>query len=202
MKTLKYMSLCLGAVILTACHTPPKIMPSQVQQGAYVLDPSHTSVVWSLKHAGLSNYTARFNTVSGSLDFNSDSPESSHVDIRIDPASISTGDSEFDETIAQGGSYFNAEDYPDIRFTSTSIKLTGENTGLITGDLMFRGKTLPITLDTVFNGAGKSFGHKGQTLGFSATATLTRSDFGLKHLIAFGIGDEVTLRIETEFNAK
>lgn len=196
------MSLCLLVAILGACHTPPKTIPSEVKQGAYILDPTHTSVVWSLKHAGLSNYTARFDTISGSLDFNSESPENSYIDIRIDPASVNTGDTEFDETIAQDGPYFNADKYPDIRFTSTSITLTGANTGLITGNLSFRGETLSITLDTVFNGAGKSFGHKGQTLGFSAKTKFNRSDFGLKHLIAFGIGDEVSLSIETEFNAK
>lgn len=149
---------------------------------------------------GLSNYTARFDDISGILSFDPISPENSKIDINIDPASINTGDTEFDKTISMGSGYFNAGKYPQIRYLSREIILTGENSGVIMGDLSFRGKTIPLTLITVFNGAGKSFGHKGETIGFSATGTLLRSDFGLTKLIGFGIGDEVSLRIETEFN--
>ena len=187
-------------ILLAACATPPDITPNAAPTGNYKLDPTHASVIWSLSHAGLSNYSARFDDISGTLNFDADTPQNSSVNIRIDPMSVSTGLPKFDKTIATGGSYFNAEKYPDIRFVSTEIKLTGENTGQITGDLSFRGVTKPLTLETTFNGAGKSFGNPGKTLGFSASARFKRSDFGLTHLTNFGIGDEVSLRIETEFN--
>lgn len=186
--------------MLASCHTAPELAPAPELSGNYVLDPTHASVVWSISHAGLSQYTARFDDISGVLDYNSTTPKKSRVDIRIDPASVSTGLPEFDKTIGFGARYFNAEKFPDIRFMSTDITRTGDNTGLITGALTFRGETHPVTLDTVFNGAGKSFGNPGKTLGFSATGTLKRSDFGLTYLSNFGIGDEITLRIETEFN--
>ena len=57
-----------------------------------------------------------------------------------------------------------------------------------------------MTLDVIFNGAGKSFGHAGDTLGFSATGQIDRTEFGLTHLSNFGIGSDVKLRIEAEFN--
>ena len=188
------------SVFLASCFTPPDISRVQALVGNYVLDPAHASVVWSISHVGMSNYTARFDDIRGTLSFDPLVPENSKVDIVIDPASVSTGDKKFDETITQGGSYFNVDKYPQIRFISRSIKITGDNTGLIIGDLTFRGKTLPVTLDVVFNGAGKSFGHSGKTLGFSASGTFMRSSFGLTTLKNFGIGDEITLRIETEFN--
>ena len=200
MNHIKYFVIGLSTSLLSACFTPPAQTASEAPKGEYILDPAHTSVVWSLKHAGLSNYTARFDKVSGALSFDPDSPENSRVDIRIDPASVSTGDAKFDNEIANKGSYFDTEKYNEIRFTSTSIKITGDNTGEITGNLLFRGQTHPLTLSATFNGAGKSFGHRGKTLGFSAMGQLKRSDFGLTHLINFGIGDEVTLAIETEFN--
>jgi len=188
--------------LLTSCFSPPEISPLAAPEGEYVLDPTHASVVWSVKHAGLSNYTARFDNISGALNFNPENPALSSVDIVIDPNSVNTGDPDFDEEIATKASYFDSEKYAQIRFVSTAIDITGENSGRITGDLTFRGTTLPVTLEAVFNGAGKSFGHKGKTLGFSATASLTRSEFGFDHLINFGIGDEVKLVIETEFNEK
>ncbi len=188
--------------LLVSCYTPPNIERTDALAGNYQLDPSHTSIVWRVSHVGLSNYTARFNTINGTLVFDPLSPKQSKVDIIIDPASISTGDTDFDETIGQRSSYFNAGKYPEIRFISRTISLTGENTGIIVGDLTFRGISKSLRLNVKFNGAGKSFGHKGKTLGFSATGTLSRSDFGLSTLSNFGIGDEISLRIEAEFNEK
>ena len=197
---IKSVFISSALILLAACATPPDITPAAAPTGNYKLDPTHASVIWSLSHAGLSNYSARFDDISGSLNFDANAPQNSSVDIRIDPMSVSTGLPKFDTTIAAGANYFNAEKYPEIRFVSTGIKLTGENTGQITGNLSFRGITKPITLETTFNGAGKSFGNPGKTLGFSATTQFKRSDFGLSHLTNFGIGDEVSLRIETEFN--
>ena len=191
----------LAGALLSACVTPPDPSPRAAPQGAYVLDPTHASVVWSLSHAGLSQYTARFDDISGALDFDSKAPENSRVDIVIDPMSVHTGLPEFDTTIATDSKYLDAENYPEIRFTSTNIQVTGEKTGLISGDLTLRGVTKPVTLKTTFNGVGKSFGHPGETLGFSAQGEFLRSDFGLDYLITLGnIGDKITLRIETEFN--
>ena len=187
-------------VLLSACATPPVVNSSAAPAGNYKLDPTHASVTWSLSHAGLSNYTARFDTISGALNFASDAPQNSTVDIRIDPKSVSTGLPKFDEEIATSGNYFDANTFPEIRFVSTDIKLTGDATGLITGDLTVKDVTKPVTLDVTFNGAGKSFGNPGKTLGFSATTKFLRSDYNMGHLVSFGIGDEVTLRIETEFN--
>jgi polyisoprenoid-binding protein YceI len=186
---------------LSSCATPPETSPLAAPAGDYTLDPTHTSVVWSLSHAGLSNYTARFDSVTGALTFDPQNPAQSRVDIRIDPNSVNTGLPEFDETLATSGRYFDSDNHPEIRFVSTGIKLTGNNTGLITGDLTLRGVTKPVTLETVFNGAGKSFGNPGETLGFSATTEIMRSEWGMTHLIKLAnIGDKITLRIETEFN--
>lgn len=191
-------------VMFTACASvlpvKPNLVVSPALQGNYVLDPAHASVNWSLSHSGLSNYTARFETISGTLDFNAQAPQTSSVDIRLDPASVSTGLPKFDETLAYESKYFDANTYPEIRFVSTSAATVTDNTGTLTGDLTFRGVTKAITLDVTYNGAGKSFGKPGDTLGFSATGVLTRSDFGLTTLTNFGIGDAVTLRIEAEFN--
>jgi len=196
---MKYAFL-FAALLFAACATTPVKIASEAPTGNFRLDPTHASVSWSLSHAGLSNYTARFNDISGALNFISSAPETSQVDIRIDPASVSTGLEKFDNELATSSNFFDSDNFPEIRFVSTYIKVTGETTGLITGDLTLKGVTKPVTLETTFNGAGKSFGNPGQTLGFSATGRFLRSDYGMGHLVAFGIGDEITLRIETEFN--
>jgi len=185
---------------LLGCATPPVLDVAQAPAGAYKLDPTHARVNWSLSHAGLSQYTARFDNVSGSLDFDPNSPENSRLSIRIDPASVSTGLSKFDEELSEDGKYFDSDTHKDILFVSTQSAKTGENTGQVTGNLTLKGVTRPITLDVTYNGAGKSFGNPGKTLGFSATGELIRSEFGMGYLTNFGIGDKVTLNIEAEFN--
>ena len=102
--------------------------------------------------------------------------------------------------MATDGRYFDSDSYPEIRFTATSSVTNSANTGQVTGDLTLRGITKPVTLDVTYNGAGKSFGNPGATLGFSAVGRLNRSEWGMNYLTSFGIGDEVTLRIEAEFN--
>lgn len=190
------------AIGLAACATTPVTELTPAVTGNYVLDPAHASAVWSISHAGLSNYTARFDDISGTLQFDSEAPAKSRVDIRIDPNSVSTGLPKFDATIAKDSRYFDADAHPEIRFVSTQIRVKGENRADITGDLSFRGTTKPVTLDVTFNGAGKSFGHSGDTLGFSAQTVINRSDFGLTYLKNFGIGEEVSLKLEAEFNEK
>ena len=190
----------LLAVTLISCATPPETVLTPAITGNYVLDPAHASVTWTISHVGLSHFTARFDDITGVLSFNADAPETSKVDIRIDPKSVSTGLPKFDETIATDSRYFNAGEHPGIRFVSTAITVTSKTQADITGDLTFRGQTRPVTLDVTFNGAGSSFGHPGDTLGFSAVGEINRSDFGLTYLKNFGIGETVKLRIEAEFN--
>jgi polyisoprenoid-binding protein YceI len=194
-------ALFLSVATLNACASAPETALSAAPSGEYVLDPTHVSVLWSLSHTGLSNYTARFDSVSGALDFDPENPVNSQLDVRIDPRSVSTGLPDFDETLASSGNYFDADNYPEIRFVSTSARVTGTNRGTVTGNLTLRGVTKPVTLEVVYNGAGRSFGNPGKTLGFSAVGKFKRSDFGMDYLITLGnIGDEITLRIEAEFN--
>lgn len=192
--------IVIAITSLTACFTPPSTTPVDLKAGNYVLDPTHASVVWSISHAGLTNYQARFDQIEGTLSFDPNVPAASELDIRIDPKSVSTGLPDFDDTIATDSRYFDANTHPEIRFTATDITVTGDAIGTVTGNLSFRGVTQAVTLDVIFNGAGKSFGHPGDTLGFSATTTLDRTDFGLTYLSNFGIGKDVKLRIEAEFN--
>jgi len=197
---MKQIFLPLALLGLSACATTPVLDAAAAPEGAYVLDPAHASVNWSLSHSGLSFYTARFDDISGALDFNPNAPTASRLDVRIDPKSVSTGDPKWDEKLATDGKYFDGNTHGEIRFVSTSATTSSANTGRVTGDLTLKGVTRPVTLDVTYNGAGKSFGHPGATLGFSAIGKINRSEWGMTTLTNFGIGDEVTLRIEVEFN--
>ncbi|OYX82982.1 MAG: hypothetical protein B7Y75_05795 [Azorhizobium sp. 35-67-5] len=97
----------------------------------------------------------------------------------------------------KGPDFFNTEAFPTIRFASTAVVATG-STAKVTGDVTLLGVTRPVILDVTFHKAGINPTDKLYHLGFDATATLTRSDFGMRTNLP-GIGDAVTLRIEAEF---
>src|SRR5262249_55904370 len=145
--------------------------------GTYVLDKPHSSIEWKVLHQGMSWYSARFTKYDISLEFNADDVSKSRVTATIDPKSVVTDDaakrapapSTFDKELGEdtlGGT-------KAIKFVSTKIVKTGDNTGKMTGDLTFLGVTKPVTLDVVFNGGRASAQTQGKfKAGFTATTTL------------------------------
>jgi len=94
----------IGALALAAaaCATTPSTAPGAAPSGAYQLDPAHASLVWTVAHAGgMSGYVARFDRFDAALDFDSENPTASHLDVAIEAASVSTGDPDFDAQIAR-----------------------------------------------------------------------------------------------------
>lgn len=170
--------------------------------GTYAADPTHTNVLWSVSHFGLSNYIGRFNDIQATLELNAEDPTQSQLTVTIDPKSVDTNyppdQSLFDSEIA-GEKFFNADQYPEITFVSKEIAITGENSGTVTGDLTFHGVTKPVTLEVTLNAALNPHPMSNKpTLGFSASTVIKRSEFGVDALVG-PVGDEVTLIIETEF---
>jgi polyisoprenoid-binding protein YceI len=194
---------CLGlALTLTGCGY---LLPShnqtldlgQLPGGAYRLDPEHASLLFKLDHFGFSELVGRFDRFEASLDFDPKQPEAARLTVLIDPASIDLNLPKFEQDL-RGPDWFDVSHFPQSRFESRTITLTGEKTGQVTGDLTLHGVTAPVTLDVTFNGGADSLLTGRYTLGFAATGTLTRSTFGLG-AYAPAVGDQVTLEIHAEF---
>ncbi len=185
-------------------HAEDAASYSEMPAGVYKLDETHAQLIWRVSHLGLSNYTARFSSFDADLTFDPAQPEQSKLVARVDPTSIKTDyphsdEKDFDKKLSEGKDWFNALEYPEITFESKEIKITGDNTGEMTGDLTFLGVTKPVTLDVTLNGAmvKQPFSNK-PTLGFSATGSLKRSEWGMATYVP-NIGDEVEIMIEAEF---
>lgn len=176
----------------------------EAPEGLYKIDPTHASLTWKINHMGLSNYTARFTKFDASLAFRPDAIETSKLEVTIDPLSVETDypkpeEKDFNKKISTHEELLNAGKFPDIVFTSTSVEKTGDMTGKVTGDLTMLGVTKPVTLDVTFNGSMKEHPFTKQgALGFSATGTLKRSEWGMDYGTP-NVGDEVQLIIEAEF---
>ncbi len=174
--------------------TDVKDMPA----GTYQLDPNHTSVSFKINHLGFSHYTARFDKVEATLNFNSGSPEQSGLDVTVYPNSIDANNAKLEEEL-RGDKFFNVIQFPRATFQSTKIERTGPTSGKVTGDFTLLGVTHQLTLDVNLVGGGTRPMDNKKVIGFTATGTFKRSDFGLSNLLPL-VGDDVMLEIETEFD--
>lgn len=166
--------------------------------GKYNLEANHSSVMWIANHLGFSSVSGKFTDVSGVINFDEQDPKKSSVDVVIKTASIATGLPKFDQHL-KSKDFFNTEQFPTAKFVSTKITTTSKNTAKIVGDLTLLGITKPITLNAKFNKVALHPMNNQPTIGFSATTTINRSDFGISYGIP-AVADKVDLVIEIEAN--
>lgn len=194
--TLAFAALIAGdAASADSVSTDPKSAPA----GAYQIETHHTQVIFAIPHLGITDYYGRFEKVSGTLNFNPNAPEKSSVDVSIDTSSANVMSNELVNEIV-GPSVFDSAKFPAATFKSTSIVRSGPTTGKITGNLTIHGVTKPVTFDVTYNGGLHAPIGNAYDIGFHATATIKRSDFGLNKMIwnSF-VGDDVKLTIEAMF---
>lgn len=170
---------------------------SALPGGAYRLDPTHATILTKIDHLGFSQLVGRFDRFNATLDFDPDQPEAARLVVVIDVASLDFNVPALEQDL-RGSGWFDVERYPEARFVSRGIAITGDSTGTVTGDLTLHGVTAPVTLDVTFNGGGSDLLTGAYTLGFAASGSLLRSTFGLG-AYAPAIGDEVQLEIHAEF---
>jgi polyisoprenoid-binding protein YceI len=164
-------------------------------------DDVHSSVNFSVRHMMVSRVRGRFDKWTGTLLFDPEKPGDSQVEVTIEAASINTQEPQRDDHL-RSPDFLDVEKYPHITFKSTAFEPVGGNLFKVSGELTIHGVTRPVTLDVEFLGRSKDpWG--GERIGFSATTTINRKDFGLEwnQLLETGgvlVGDEVRIEIEVE----
>ena len=179
-----------------AAPAEPAVEAIKGQSGTYTLDPTHTDVLVEWTHFGFSKPSAHFGITEGKLVYDADDASKSSVEVTIPVTAIDTFVPKLDEHL-KGADFFDAGKFPTATFKSTSVAAAGTNKLTVTGDLTVKGITKPVTLDVTLNGAGEHPMAKKQAIGFSATGTLKRTDFGVG-AYAPNVSDDVQLRITTE----
>ena len=162
----------------------------------YILDSSHSQVVFNYDHLGFSTTFGMFSGFEGEILFDQENPSNSSVTVSMPTKSMFTGWEKRDADF-MSASFFDATDEDLISFTSTGIEVTGDTTAKITGDLTMNDITKSVVLDAVLNKVGANPLFKKDWAGFDATTTLKRSDFGLG-AYAPAVGDEVRVTISIE----
>lgn len=203
-------TLCLTLGLALAAPAFAQDLPEPIA-GDYTLDLGHTRLLFKVSHLGFSTYIAPFTDLTASLKFDPENPAAMQVQATIKAASVETHypDPAVDfNAVITGPEFLDAPQYPDITFTSTDVKITGDNTADVTGDLTLHGVTKPITLSVTYNGGWgyMSMDPAGARVGFSATGTLNRSDFGIAYGIpapgtTMGVSDAVEIELEAEFTS-
>ena len=164
--------------------------------GTYTLDPSHTNVLAQWTHFGFSQPSAEFRISEGTLVFDAANVAKSSVAVSFPIMQIDTFVPQLDKHL-QSADFFDAAKFPMASFKSTSVKPAGLNKFTVVGNLTIKDISKPVTLAVTMNGAGKHPMAGKQAIGFTATASIKRSDFGVG-AYAPNVSDEVHLRITTE----
>ena len=166
------------------------------QAADWVLDSSHSQIVFSYNHLGYSTTYGMFSGFTGAISFDPANPEAGSGSVEIPTESLITGWPERDGHFLTAD-FFDKDAAPMITFTSTAIEVTGDNTANITGDLTLNNVTKPVVLATTFNGTSEHPMAKKPWAGFDATTTIVRSDFDMGMFAPF-VSDEVKLMISVE----
>lgn len=184
---------------LAAPVTParaPRVAPPAV----WNIDPVHSGVSFQIRHF-VSKVRGKFKDFKGTIAADPEAWQNGSVDVEIATSSIST-DNDRRDTHLKSNDFFAADSFPAITFKSTKIeRAAGSDDAKVYGNLTIRGVTKPVVLDGHFSGIMKS--SQGDRVGFEATTTVNRLDYGVKwNRAAEGggamLGDEVKIEINVE----
>jgi polyisoprenoid-binding protein YceI len=162
------------------------------------IERTHADLLFSIDHAGFTQKHGSFRDFDGSLQYDAAKPENSKVEVTVKMDSLDTALPARDKDV-KGEMFLDTAKYPEMRFVSTKVTSRANQELRIDGNLTLHGVTKPITLNAKLNKAGPNPFDQRPTLGFTATGSLKRSDFGMAGFIPV-VGDVVQIEIDAEFN--
>ncbi len=169
----------------------------------WTLDTAHSRVGFSIRHLMISNVHGFFGKFEGAAEYDGKDITTATLEVKIDPASVNTVNEKRDDHL-RTPDFFDVAKFKDMGFVATKFEAAGEGKSKVTGDFTMHGVTKSLTLD-VEGPTPVLKGQKGSLhFGVSATAKISRKDFGLTYgkLLETGgaaLGDEVTITIDAEF---
>lgn len=172
-----------------------------MSKSKWVVDSSHSSIEFSIKHMMIAKVKGRFNSFEAHIEADPLDLTTADINFSIDVASIDTRNSDRDAHL-RSADFFDVEKNPKITFQATKIVPKSEGEYEVTGDLTIRGVTRSETFTVTFEGSGKDpWGN--EKAGFSGYGTIKRSDYGLtwNAVLETGgvlVGDEVKISLEIE----
>ncbi|WP_411075238.1 YceI family protein [Streptomyces sp. cmx-4-7] len=161
----------------TAVATLPVDPALAALTGDYTIDPAHSSIGFTVRHAMVTNVRGTFAEHEGTLRLDGTDPGASTASIDVRIASVDTGIADRDGHL-RGGDFFDAERFPLMAFRSTRAEQLGGDKYRITGDLTIKDVTRPLSIDLEFNGSATDV-YGNERVGFEGSAEILRSEWGL-----------------------
>jgi polyisoprenoid-binding protein YceI len=194
-----------GATMPEAAHNDQDLMHEEVSVsyppvGTYDVDPHHTTAEFVARHM-LTKVRGRFPELSGTVEI-AETPEESHAEVELNTATLSTG-SEMRDQHLRTSDFFETEQYPAITFRSTGVRVTGDTTFELDGELTVRGITRPLTLTGEFLGWGNDPWGKTRLFAEAKATGLDREQWGLTWNKAAEVtGVLIAKRVDIEFQVQ
>ena len=191
-----------GAITILAIGLLLVAAPIVAHATDYTIDPSHTAVTFSVRHLMISNVRGEFEKTAGTISVNGTDPSSVKIDVTIDASSVNTRVDRRDAHL-KSPDFLEVAKYPTITFKSTRVEAAGSGKWKVSGNLTLHGVTREVVLDVTGPTPEITDPMGSKRVGASATATISRKDFGLtwnKALDNGGVlvGDEVAIQIDVE----
>jgi polyisoprenoid-binding protein YceI len=166
--------------------------------GDYTIDPTHTRLGFSTRHAMVTTVRGQFTDFAGTAHVDAANPGNSTVQLTIQTASIDTGVADRDAHL-RSADFFDAENNKEITFSSTKVERDGDD-WVITGDLSIKGETKPVTITFEPTGSARDpFGNL--RIGFEGGTAINRKDWGLTWNAALETGGVlVSEKVKLEFD--
>ncbi|MFI9117969.1 YceI family protein [Streptomyces bikiniensis] len=161
----------------TAVATLPVDPALAALTGDYTVDPAHSSIGFTVRHAMVTNVRGTFAEHEGTLKLDGTDPGASTASIDVKIASVDTGIADRDNHL-RSGDFFDAERFPLMSFRSTRAEQLGGDAYRITGDLTIKDVTRPLSIDLEFNGSATDV-YGNERVGFEGSAEILRSEWGL-----------------------
>lgn len=188
MARLRHVVLCCALFALAA--------QARAAAGTYQIDPVHTRILFAVDHAGFSAALGTFSGARGTLQWDPEDWRGARLEVTVPLASLDLGDARWREKVLEP-SFLDAARQPQARFVSSRVEPDGPGRARVSGQLTLRGITRDVTLDVRLNAHKRHPLTRRRTAGFSATAELSRADFGMRSWPNV-VGDRIELRIEAE----
>lgn len=177
-------------------------MPDSSLAGTWSIDPSHTRIGFSTRHAMVTRVRGAFNEVSGSVFFDPEQPESSRAELTIQMDSVDTRTPDRDKHL-RSADFFDVENHPTMTFTSTRIEEVDDGGFVVIGDLTLKDVTKSLSVPLSLLGVDTDpFGNV--RAGFEGSRRLDRREFGITWNTPLDSGgllvsDRVQLEFELSF---
>jgi len=193
--------LSLAGAASAADSDAKRLAADEVPAATYDVFTDETLVRYTVDHMGNNDYWGTFAGATGTLTLDPRDISSAKVEIAIPIFRLETTNRDLDAEL-YSSQFFDYIRFREMRFVSTEVKRTGPRTATLIGNLTIRDVTRPLTLDVTFHGAGMSpFGGDELFIGFDATGSVKRSDYGLGKWVPI-VSDETRIFISAEFKRR